>query len=68
LTVIPLYNLPPAQRRIRAAFPDIQYLYLSPPAFCRLADACKLYDFAARRWTDFEGAPTGPVLLVASEP
>jgi omega-6 fatty acid desaturase (delta-12 desaturase) len=65
LTVIPLYNLPTAQRRIRAAFPDIQYVYLSPPAFCGIADACKLYDFAAHRWTDFNGAPTGPVLLVA---
>ena len=65
LPIIPLYNLPPAQRLMRAAFPDIEYLYLSPAAFCRLADACKLYDFAGRRWTDFDGAPTGPVLLVA---
>ena len=67
LPVIPLYNLQTAQRRIRAAFPDIQYVYLSPSAFCRQADACKLYDFAARRWTGFDGAPTGPVLLVAAE-
>jgi omega-6 fatty acid desaturase (delta-12 desaturase) len=67
LTVIPLYNLPPAQRRIRAAFADIHYVYLSPLAFCRLADACKLFDFAARRWTDFAGTPTGPALLVAAD-
>jgi omega-6 fatty acid desaturase (delta-12 desaturase) len=67
LPVIPLYNLEAAQRRIRAAFPDIQYVYLSPSAFCRHADACKLYDFAARRWTDFDGTPTGPVLLVPAE-
>jgi omega-6 fatty acid desaturase (delta-12 desaturase) len=65
LPVIPLYKLQPAQRRIRAAFPDIHALYLSPAAFCRLADACKLYDFTARRWLGFDGAPTGPVLLVA---
>ena len=67
LPVIPMYHLQAAQRRIRTAFPDIHYLYLSPPAFCRLADACKLYDFAARRWTDFDGAPTGPVLLVPDD-
>ena len=65
LPIIPLYNLAAAQRRLRAAFPDVQTLYLSPPAFCRIADACKLYDFAARRWTDFDGKPTGPVLLAA---
>ena len=63
LPVIPLYNLQPAQRRIRAAFPDIQAIYMSPPAFCRIADACKLYDFNARRWTDFDGRATGPVLI-----
>jgi omega-6 fatty acid desaturase (delta-12 desaturase) len=65
LPVIPLYNLQPAQRRIRTAFPDIHHLYLSPPAFCRVADACKLYDFTARQWVGFDAAPTGPVLLVA---
>jgi len=67
LVVIPMYNLKTAQRRIRAAFPDIHYIYLSPPAFCRIADACKLYDFGARRWTTFDGAPTGPVLLIAED-
>jgi omega-6 fatty acid desaturase (delta-12 desaturase) len=67
LPVIPLYNLQPAQRRIRTAFPDIHHLYLSPPAFCRVADACKLYDFTARQWVGFDGAPTGPVLLVADD-
>ncbi|MDE3155165.1 MAG: fatty acid desaturase [Acidobacteriota bacterium] len=63
LPAIPLYRLPPAQHRMRAAFPDIQAIYLSPPVFCRIADACKLFDFDARRWTDFEGRPTGPVLV-----
>ena len=48
---------------LRAAFPDIQAIYMSPPAFCRIADACKLYDFNARRWTDFDGRATGPVLI-----
>jgi len=67
LPVIPMYNLQAAQRRIRAVFPDIRHLYLSPRAFCELADACKLYDFTARRWTDFEGRPTGPVLLTTEE-
>ena len=68
LPVIPMYNLPAAQQRIRAAFPDINYLYLSPAAFCWLADSCKLYDYDARQWTDFAGNPTGPVLLVSGAP
>ncbi len=63
LPVIPLYNLPAAQRRMRAAFPDIHAVYMSPPAFCRIADACKLYDYDGRQWTDFDGRATGPVLL-----
>ncbi|MGE3276795.1 MAG: fatty acid desaturase [Vicinamibacterales bacterium] len=67
LPVIPLYRLPLAQGRIRAAFPQIQHLFLTPLVFCRLVDACKLYDFDARRWTAFDGTPTGPVLLVADE-
>lgn len=68
LPVIPLYNLQSAQRRIRAAFPDIQAIYMSPPTFCRIADACKLFDFSARRWTSFDGRPTGPVLLAEQAP
>ena len=63
LPVIPLYNLQPAQRRMRAAFPDIQAIYLSPAVFCGIADACKLFDFEARRWVAFDGQPTGPVLI-----
>jgi omega-6 fatty acid desaturase (delta-12 desaturase) len=63
LPVIPLYNLQAAQRHMRAAFPDIHELYMSPPAFCRIVDACKLFDYEARRWTDFEGRGTGPVLI-----
>ena len=67
LPVIPLYNLQRAQRRLRATFPDIQAVYMSPRTFCEIADACKLYDFSARRWTDFDGRPTGPVLIAAQE-
>jgi acyl-lipid omega-6 desaturase (Delta-12 desaturase) len=67
LPVIPLYRLQAAQRRMRAAFPEIEYLYLSPAAFCRIADACKLYDFDARRWTSFDGRPTGAVVLLTEE-
>ena len=34
LPVIPLYNLQSAQRHMRAAFPDIHEIYMSPPVFC----------------------------------
>jgi omega-6 fatty acid desaturase (delta-12 desaturase) len=63
LPVIPLYHLQAAQRGMRAAFPEIQEIYMSPPMFCRIVDACKLFDYDARRWTDFAGRPTGPVLI-----
>lgn len=63
LPTIPLYNLGAAQQRMRAAFPDIQEIYMSPPAFCRIADACKLFDYDNRQWTDFDGRATGPVLI-----
>jgi omega-6 fatty acid desaturase (delta-12 desaturase) len=66
LPVIPMYHLQPAQQRMRAVFPDIRAIYLSPPVFCAIADACKLFDFEARRWTNFAGHPTGPVLLASS--
>jgi hypothetical protein len=55
-----------AQRQLRAAFPDIREVYMSPPAFFRIVDACKLFDYDARRWLDFDGRATGPVLITGN--
>jgi acyl-lipid omega-6 desaturase (Delta-12 desaturase) len=65
LPAIPLYNLEAAQRQMRVAFPDIHEIDMSPPVFCRIVDACKLFDYEARQWTDFEGRATGPVLITS---
>ena len=66
--VIPLYHLPTAQQRIRAAFPAVKSLTLWPRVFFGIADACKLFDYRARRWTDFAGRPSGPALSLTTPP
>jgi omega-6 fatty acid desaturase (delta-12 desaturase) len=57
---IPLYRLHDAQTDLRRRFADIRHYYLTPAAYVGIVDACKLYDSAARCWTDFDGVPTGP--------
>jgi omega-6 fatty acid desaturase (delta-12 desaturase) len=59
---IPLYNLKRAQRRLLDVFKEARRIYFTPGKYAAIADACKLWDPKARRWTDFEGRPTGPVL------
>ena len=58
---IPLYRLRQAQARLREHRPAIRHYYLTPAAYVRIVDACKLYDSEICRWTDFAGRPTGPV-------
>lgn len=61
-TAIPLYNLRHAQRRLLDVFKEVRRIRLTPAAYARIADMCKLYDPARRCWTDFEGRATGPAL------
>ena len=61
-TAIPLYNLRRAQRRLLDVFKEVKKVYVTPASYSAIADACKLWDPAQRRWTDFQGRPTGPVL------
>ena len=62
---IPLYHLRRAQSRLREAYPQVRYVYLTPAAYARAVDACKLFDPVRRCWTGFDGKPTGPVLGTA---
>lgn len=58
---VPLYRLSRAQASLRQRRAAIRHYALTPRTYLRIVDACKLYDSAARRWTDFAGQPTGPV-------
>lgn len=60
--MIPLYRLRPAQALLRAAYPQVRALTLTPRAFVRQTRACKLFDYQRRQWVDFDGTPTGPVI------
>ena len=33
-------------------------VYVTPASYSAIADACKLWEPAQRRWTDFQGRPT----------
>jgi omega-6 fatty acid desaturase (delta-12 desaturase) len=56
---IPLSRLPEAQERIEALLPGL--VRVEPWSTARLRAilrACKLYDYRARRWLDYDGRPT----------
>jgi omega-6 fatty acid desaturase (delta-12 desaturase) len=56
---IPLVRLPEAQARIEELFPDqVIVQEWSVAALLGILRQCKLYDYAAHRWLDFEGRPT----------
>lgn len=57
---IPLYHLTPANRALVAAGAPVLE---QPFSWASLADTvrrCKLYDYDAQRWTDFDGRYTSP--------
>ena len=62
---IPLYKLKEAQSRLEHLLP--QRIVVQPFSwtwYFKTARQCKLYDYAARRWTDFKGAPTTETAIV----
>jgi omega-6 fatty acid desaturase (delta-12 desaturase) len=62
---IPVYNLHRAQQQLALAYPrSVTIIHTSPWALGRTLRVCKLYDYQAHRWTDFEGRPTGERILV----
>ena len=62
---IPVYHLHRAQQQLALAYPrSVTIIHTSPRALGRTLRMCKLYDYRAHRWTDFEGLPTGERILV----
>ncbi|HEY0613894.1 MAG TPA: fatty acid desaturase [Candidatus Elarobacter sp.] len=56
---IPLYHLPAAQRRlISHDAAAVRTKRWTLPGFIETTRRCKLYDFEAGCWTDFQGRPT----------
>lgn len=65
---VPLYHLPDAQRELEKKYrTDVVRILWSPLEFLRTMRVCKVYDYAAHRWLNFDGTPLTPA-LVAKEP
>jgi omega-6 fatty acid desaturase (delta-12 desaturase) len=63
---IPLVRLTEAQERIEELLPG--HVVVEPWSVRALLDIvrkCKLYDFDAHRWVDYQGRPTTPSLIAA---
>ena len=58
----PYHRLRPLQARLRREAPQIAAYAWTPAAYWRTVRACRLFDYAQRRWVDYDGQPTGPVL------
>jgi omega-6 fatty acid desaturase (delta-12 desaturase) len=66
---VPLYNLPEAQERLQAAYPDdIHVEHLTLGYVLWLFRTCRLYDYDHKRWIDYDGTPTSEAMRpIASE-
>ncbi len=60
---VPLYNLPEAQDRLEAVYPEeIIVERLTPLYVLRILRTCRLYDYERRQWLDYDGTPTSSPL------
>jgi acyl-lipid omega-6 desaturase (Delta-12 desaturase) len=64
---IPLYELPASQRLLEEHAPEHSLVIpFTVSEYLRICRVCKLYDYRAHRWLDFDGRPTSdPVSLVS---
>lgn len=61
--MVPLYHLPEAQHELSTKYRgEMVRVIWRPHMLLDTLRICKLYDFAAHRWTDYNGTPTTPVL------
>jgi acyl-lipid omega-6 desaturase (Delta-12 desaturase) len=61
---IPLYHLRETQASLEAAYgAEITSVKFTWKGFFATIATCKLYDYEAHRWLDFDGTPTTPPLL-----
>jgi len=59
LPSVPIYRLPEADEKLIAAYGDDIVRYrLSFAKYREIYRACKLFDYRAKQWTDFNGVPT----------
>lgn len=66
---VPLYHLPDAQQVLDKKYrTDIVRVMWGPREFLHTMRTCKVYDYAAHRWCDFDGKPLTPRLLDDDEP
>jgi omega-6 fatty acid desaturase (delta-12 desaturase) len=60
---VPFRHLPEAQRRLEHSFAsDIIVERWSLASFISVTRTCKLYDYEAHQWVDFDGRPTAPAV------
>jgi omega-6 fatty acid desaturase (delta-12 desaturase) len=56
---IPLYNLPDAQKRLEAAYPEeIKIVPWTFGGYFKTLRTCRLYDYQKHQWLDWDGTPT----------
>ena len=60
---VPLCNLARAQLRLTGSNPGGAAAIWTVRHHRRTLRVCRLYDYRAHRWTDFDGRPTSPVLV-----
>ncbi len=67
---VPLYRLEEAQRALESTYKeDILLVRWKPARFFRTFRVCRLYDYAAHRWVDYDGTPlTRPLLPPRATP
>ncbi len=66
---IPLYHLPDAQRELSKVYKkDMVRVIWTKEGFLKMLKICKLYDYSAHRWTDYDGTPlTEPLIAPRSQ-
>jgi omega-6 fatty acid desaturase (delta-12 desaturase) len=65
---IPLYNLPDAQRRLEAAYPEqIKIVPWTFGGFFHTLRTCRLYDYQKHQWLDYDGTPTTEPIAFTGE-
>jgi omega-6 fatty acid desaturase (delta-12 desaturase) len=66
---IPLYNLPDAQKRLEAAYPEqIKIVPWTFGNYFHTLKTCRLYDYDTHQWLDYDGTPTSEPIHFHGKP
>jgi omega-6 fatty acid desaturase (delta-12 desaturase) len=64
---VPLYHLPTAQKELERVYRrEMVRVIWSPAMFRKTLKTCRLYDYAAHRWVDYDGTPLTPTLIAST--